>query len=165
MALHDPTKTLLDVKDAIERLLRSRLCASTPAQMGYLAGLNNDRGWMNEHRRIVAERREIALTRIQSIDGLEVEPTGGAFYMFVRITHPRWKNDDKQFVLSLLQEDFAHHDLLSQGAARFLGGGGAGSGVAPMMNFTSCALWTPKRAESCSALDYPVGPRLLRSST
>jgi alanine-synthesizing transaminase len=105
MALHDPTNCLVDVKDAIERLLRSRLCASTPAQMGYLAGLNNDRGWMNEHRRIVAERREIALTRIQSIDGLEVEPTGGAFYMFVRITHPRWKNDDKQFVLSLLQEE------------------------------------------------------------
>ena len=65
----------------------------------------NDRGWMNEHRRIVAERREIALSRINSIDGLEVEPTGGAFYMFVRITHPRWKNDDKQFVLSLLQEE------------------------------------------------------------
>ena len=105
MALHDPTNCLVDVKDAIERLLRSRLCASTPAQMGYLAGLNNDRGWMNEHRRVVAERREIALTRIQSIDGLEVEPTGGAFYMFVRITHPRWKNDDKQFVLSLLQEE------------------------------------------------------------
>ena len=105
MALHDPTKTLLDVKDAIERLLRSRLCASTPAQMGYLAGLNNDRGWMDEHRRIVAERREIALSRINSIDGLEVAPTGGAFYMFVRITHPRWKNDDKQFVLSLLQEE------------------------------------------------------------
>jgi len=105
MALHDPTKTLLDVKDAIERLLRSRLCASTPAQMGYLAGLTNDRGWMDEHRRIVAERREIALSRINSIDGLEVEPTGGAFYMFVRITHPRWKNDDKQFVLSLLHEE------------------------------------------------------------
>ena len=31
MALHDPTNCLVDVKDAIERLLRSRLCASTPA--------------------------------------------------------------------------------------------------------------------------------------
>ena len=105
MALHDPKESLLDVKDAIERLLRSRLCASTPAQRGYLAGLTNNRDWMNEYRRIVAERREIALSRIQSIDGLEVEPTGGAFYMFVRITHPRWKNDDKQFVLSLLEEE------------------------------------------------------------
>ena len=25
--------------------------------------------------------------------------------MFVKITHPRWKNDDKEFVLSLLQEE------------------------------------------------------------
>ena len=45
------TNCLVGVKDAIERLLRSRLCASI-AQMGYLAGLNNDRGWMNEHGRM-----------------------------------------------------------------------------------------------------------------
>ena len=39
MAIHDPTNVLVDVRDGIERLLRSRLCASTPAQLGYLAGL------------------------------------------------------------------------------------------------------------------------------
>jgi len=105
MALHDPINSLSEVRDSIERLLRSRLCASTPAQMGYLAGLTSNRDWMNDHKNIVMERREIALSRIESIDGLEVDPTGGAFYMFVRITHPKWKNNDKEFVLSLLNEE------------------------------------------------------------
>ncbi len=105
MALHDPINSLIEVRDSIERLLRSRLCASTPAQMGYLAGLTSNRDWMNNHKNIVMERRKIALSRIESIDGLEVEPTGGAFYMFVRITHPKWENNDKEFVLSLLNEE------------------------------------------------------------
>ncbi|MAK25910.1 MAG: alanine aminotransferase [Euryarchaeota archaeon] len=105
MAFHDPLGNLSEVIDSVERLLRSRLCASTPAQMGYLAGLTQDREWMNEHRKIVLERREIALNRINGIEGMHVEPTGGAFYMFVRITHPKWKDDDKGFVLSLLQEE------------------------------------------------------------
>ena len=48
MAIHDPTNVLVDVRDGIERLLRSRLCASTPAQLGYLAD-EGDRGWMAEH--------------------------------------------------------------------------------------------------------------------
>ena len=105
MALHDPDNCLRDVKDAIQRLLRSRLCASTPAQKGYLAGLTNNKDWMIEYRDIVRERREVAISRINSIRGLEVQPSGGAFYMFVRITDPKWRHDDKAFVLSLLQEE------------------------------------------------------------
>ena len=57
MALHDPIKTMVDVRDGIERILRSRLCASTPAQLGYLAGLEGDRSWMDEHSEKVLSRR------------------------------------------------------------------------------------------------------------
>ena len=39
MALHDPSSVMDSVRDGIERILRSRLCASTPAQLGFLAGL------------------------------------------------------------------------------------------------------------------------------
>ena len=46
MALHDPSGRLHLVRDGIERMLRARLCASTPAQLGYLAGLDSDRSWM-----------------------------------------------------------------------------------------------------------------------
>ena len=113
LAIHDPTNVLTSVKDGIERLLRSRLCASTPAQMGYLAGLNGDRTWMDEYSKKVQSRRQICLDRISKIDGLEVEVPGGAFYMFVRLTDPKWVANDKNFVLDLLHEE---HVLVVHGS-------------------------------------------------
>ncbi len=113
LAIHDPTNVLTAVKDGIERLLRSRLCASTPAQMGYLAGLNGDRTWMEEYSKKVQSRRQICLDRISKIDGLEVEVPGGAFYMFVRLTDPKWISNDKNFVLDLLHEE---HVLVVHGS-------------------------------------------------
>ena len=113
LAVHDPLGVLTLVVDGIERLLRSRLCASTPAQMGYLAGLNSDRSWMEEYSAKVQSRRQICLDRISSIDGLEVEAPGGAFYMFVRLTDEIWANNDKKFVLDLLHEE---HVLVVHGS-------------------------------------------------
>ena len=81
--IHDLTNVLVDVRDGIERLLRSRLCASTPAQLGYLAGLEGDRGWMAEHSAKVQNRRQLCLDRIAK-SNLEVEALG-AFYMFARL--------------------------------------------------------------------------------
>lgn len=113
MALHDPSNRLALVRDGIERLLRSRLCASTPAQMGYLAGLTGDRAWMATYSQRVLSQRDFCLARIATIEGLEVESPGGAFYMFVRLTDPHWSEDDKSFVLQLLQEE---HVLLVHGS-------------------------------------------------
>ena len=106
MAIHDPVGSMKDVRDGIERLLRSRLCASTPAQLGYIAGLEGDRTWMAEHCERVKNRRQLCLDRIEKIDGIEVEKPGGAFYMFIRLTDEKWANDDKQFVLDLLHEEY-----------------------------------------------------------
>lgn len=113
MALHDPTNVMTDLRDGLERLLRSRLCASTPAQMGYLAGLESNRGWMISHKSKVQSRRQLCLDRIAKIDGLEVEAPGGAFYMFVRLTDKKWSLDDKDFVLKLLAEE---HVLVVHGS-------------------------------------------------
>lgn len=113
MAIHDPSNVLVNVRDGIERLLRSRLCASTPAQLGYLAGLEGDRSWMKDHSRKVQLRRQLCLDRIARIEGLEVEEPGGAFYMFVRLTDEMWAKDDKQFVLNLLHEE---HVLVVHGS-------------------------------------------------
>ncbi|MGB1797698.1 MAG: aminotransferase class I/II-fold pyridoxal phosphate-dependent enzyme [Candidatus Poseidoniaceae archaeon] len=113
MAIHDPTSVLGSVRDGIERILRSRLCASTPAQLGFLAGLQQDRSWMKQYSDTVKERRDVCLSRIAGIEGLEVEAPEGAFYMFVRLTDERWKNNDKQFVLQLLHEE---HVLLVHGS-------------------------------------------------
>ncbi len=113
MAIHDPTERLLLVRDGIERMLRSRLCASTPAQLGYLAGLESDRSWMSTYSDKVVRQRDVCIQRISQIEGLEVQSSGGAFYMFVRLTDPKWANDDKQFVLDLLHEE---HVLVVHGS-------------------------------------------------
>ena len=105
LAIHDPTKVMGDVRDGIERILRSRLCASTPAQLGYLAGLENDRTWMGEYASKVRKRRNVSLKRISEIEGLEVQEPGGAFYIFVRLLDEKWAKNDKEFVLNLLQEE------------------------------------------------------------
>ena len=110
MALHDPTNRLGSVRDGIERLLRARLCASTPAQMGYLAGLNQSKEWMHGYSQRVRDQRDLCVQRISEIEGLDVQVPGGAFYMFVRLTDPKWADDDKKFVLDLLHEE---HVLLS----------------------------------------------------
>ena len=57
------------VRDGLERILRSRLCASTPAQLGFLAGLQEDRSWMELYSKTVQERRDVCLQRISEIDG------------------------------------------------------------------------------------------------
>ena len=113
MALHDPSERLGLVRDGLERLLRSRLCASTPAQMGYLAGLEGDRTWMEGYAQRVMQQRDHCLKRISEIEGLQVEQPGGAFYMFIRLTDPKWAADDKDFVLQLLHEE---HVLLVHGS-------------------------------------------------
>ena len=56
---------------------------------------------------------DYCLERIASIDGLECEAPGGAFYLFVRITDPELATDDKAFVLDLLHQ---HHVLVVHGS-------------------------------------------------
>lgn len=113
LAIHDPAKRLIDIRDGIERLLRSRLCASTPAQLGYLAGLDSDRTWMKSYSDKVVRQRNLCVDRIEKIKGLEVQSAGGAFYMFVKLTDPKWQNNDKEFVLKLLHEE---HILVVHGS-------------------------------------------------
>ena len=104
MAIHDPKNVLSLVRDGIERLLRSRLCASTPAQYGFLAGLNGDKSWLKNHRLTIKNRLDYCIERISQIDGLDCEPPGAAFYLFVKITKPNLSMDDKNFVLDLLHK-------------------------------------------------------------
>lgn len=105
VALHDPKERLVDVRDGLERLLRSRLCASTPAQQGYLAGLTQSRDWQAGHMARVRAQLDLSMARIDAMDGIECVRPGGAFYLFPRLTDPRWAADDKQFVLDLLHEE------------------------------------------------------------
>ena len=113
LGVHDPRGRLQLIRDGIERLLRSRLCASTPAQLGYLAGLDSDRSWMKSYSDKIVRQRDLCVSRINSIDGLEAQSSGGAFYMFVKLTDKKWRDNDKEFVLQLLHEE---HVLVVHGS-------------------------------------------------
>ncbi len=113
LAIHDPTGSMSNIRDGVERILRSRLCASTPAQIGYLAGLTGSREWMIDTNSRLLKQRDRCLERIREIEGLDVQAPGGAFYMFVRLTDSLWAEDDKRFVLELLHEE---HVLLVHGS-------------------------------------------------
>ena len=103
MAWHDPGDRLSMVRDGVERLLRSRLCASTPAQYGYLAGITDEHDWLDGHRNLVKKRLDYCIHRINQIDGLECQIPGGGFYLFVRIADDLLSSD-KEWVLDLLHE-------------------------------------------------------------
>jgi alanine-synthesizing transaminase len=105
LALYDPADRLVLVRDGMERLMRARLCATTPGQMGYLAGLEGPREWMAEYRERLLAQRDYCIERIQSIDGIETQTPNGAFYLFAKLTHPKWAQDDKAFVLELLHQE------------------------------------------------------------
>ena len=113
MAWHDPNNRLRLVRDGVERILRSRLCASTPAQYGYLAGLRESKDWLNKHRKLTEERMNFCLKRIEEIDGLSCERPKGAFYIFVKLTNLDDQRDDKKWVLDLLHQE---HVLVVHGS-------------------------------------------------
>ena len=104
MSLHDPLNRCNELKDGLERLLRSRLCASTPAQYGYLAGLRGGDEWMEEYLKSIIARNNLCTKRINEIEGLSVQKPQGAFYMFVKLTDPYWFENDKKFVIDLLHK-------------------------------------------------------------
>ena len=113
MAWHDPNNRLRLVRDGVERILRSRLCASTPAQYGYLAGLRESKDWLDKHRKLTEERMNFCLKRIEEIDGLSCESPKGAFYLFVKLTNLEDQRDDKKWVLDLLHQE---HVLVVHGS-------------------------------------------------
>ena len=104
MAWHDPNESLRSVRDGVERILRSRLCASTPAQFGFIAGLEGQTDWLDSHKATIKRRLDYSMSRIREIDGIECEEPGGAFYLFVRLTKKDLFEDDRSFVLDLLHD-------------------------------------------------------------
>ncbi len=101
----DPNGRLKQVWDAIQKMSRVRLCASTPAQFGGLAALTGPQGHISQMVSTLQRRRDFALKRLTGIPGLTATKPRGAFYLFpkVQLQGTKWK-DDKAFVTELLEE-------------------------------------------------------------
>jgi len=102
--LHDPQARLSQVWDAVERLSRVRLCASTPAQMAAVQALRGPQDHIREMVSLLRQRRDFTLNRISRIPGLEVSKPEGAFYVFPKVSlKGKWRTD-VEFVSDLLTE-------------------------------------------------------------
>lgn len=97
----DPLNKLSEIKEAIGKLTRVRLCPSTPAQYAAIAGLRGPMDYLKEYLAELRKRRDFIYKRLNEIPGISTQKPKGAFYIFPRIERGPWKSD-KDFVLDVL---------------------------------------------------------------
>ncbi|MGE0434286.1 MAG: aminotransferase class I/II-fold pyridoxal phosphate-dependent enzyme, partial [Planctomycetota bacterium] len=94
-----PEKRMRPLIDAMAKLTRSRLCASTPVQYGIAAALDGDHSFLKTEMQKLQRRRDITFERLNAIDGISCVKPMGAFYAFPRI---HTDEDDLQWVRDLI---------------------------------------------------------------
>lgn len=99
----DPEGKLDEVREAVDKLMRIRICPNTPAQFAALAGLTGPMDYLKEYMTKLRERRDYIYKRLQEIPGVSTQKPQGAFYIFPKIEERKWRND-KEFVLDVLKE-------------------------------------------------------------
>ena len=101
----DPEGLLSELKEAMMRMARIRICINTPVQLAGVAALRGPQDHIDEMMRKLRERRDLAYKRLNEVEGIWTAKPDGAFYLFPRVeaVGSVWK-DDKEFVLDLLKE-------------------------------------------------------------
>ena len=100
-----PNNELDELKQAVEKECRIRLCANTPVQKAGVAALNGPQDHVKDMVERLRQRRDYSWKRLNDINGLTCTKPEGAFYIFPKIhgVGSRWKTD-LEFVLDLLKE-------------------------------------------------------------
>lgn len=93
-------KQMNDYVEAINKILRARLCANHPIQYAIPVALDGDQSHLAEMNKALERRRNIVLDKIANLDGIELVPPKGAFYAFPSID----VHDDKHFTIELMKE-------------------------------------------------------------
>ncbi|MFX1443017.1 MAG: aminotransferase class I/II-fold pyridoxal phosphate-dependent enzyme [Promethearchaeota archaeon] len=102
---HDLRNKLVEVKEAVEKMARARLCANSIAQYAAIEAIKNPGPHTDEMVKKLRERRDYSYKRLKQIEGLTCNNADGAFYLFPKINFKefsKWKND-KEFVIDLLK--------------------------------------------------------------
>ena len=100
----DPEDKLEEVREAIDKMARIRICPNTPAQFAAIAGMRGPMDYLERYMAKLKERRDYIYKRLTEIPGISTTKPQGAFYIFPRIEErSKWKND-KEFVLDALNE-------------------------------------------------------------
>jgi len=98
-------KQLDELKQAVEKECRIRICANTPVQIAGAAALNGPQDCVKDIVDRLKQRRDFAWKRLNEIEGISTTKPEGAFYIFPKIHEvgSRWKTD-MEFVVELLKE-------------------------------------------------------------
>jgi len=105
MYFHEQNAELQELKKAIEKEERIRICANTPAQMAGIAALRGPQDHVKEMVEKLRIRRDYAWKRLNEIEGISCAKPEGAFYVFPKIhdVGSKWKTD-MEFAVELLKE-------------------------------------------------------------
>lgn len=87
--------------EAIQKLVRARLCANHPEQYAVAAALEGDHRHIAETRSKLIRRRDLMLRILNSCPGISCVKPEGAFYAFPQIEIP---GSDRDFVAALIRE-------------------------------------------------------------
>ena len=96
-----PEDELRDYVEAINKLLRARLCANHPIQWAIKVALEGDQDQLIEVRQKLRRRRDITVEMLNAIDGITYVRPEGAFYAFPRL---HIDGSDDEFVRGLIRE-------------------------------------------------------------
>ena len=98
-------KQLDELRQAVEKECRIRICANTPVQIAGAAALNGPQDFVKDIVDRLKRRRDFAWKRLNEIEGISTTKPEGAFYIFPKIhgVGTRWKTD-MEFVVKLLRE-------------------------------------------------------------
>lgn len=92
---------LKDYIEAINKILRARLCANHPAQYGIAPSLLGDQSHLEVAMKKLTRRRNLTVEMMNSIPGITCVAPEGAFYAFPRLHDV---SNDAHFVAELLKE-------------------------------------------------------------
>ncbi len=92
---------LKDYIEAINKILRARLCANHPAQYGIAPSLLGDQSHLDVAIKKLTNRRNITVEAMNSIPGISCVAPEGAFYAFPRINNI---SNDAHWTSELIKE-------------------------------------------------------------
>jgi alanine-synthesizing transaminase len=99
--LSGPEARLKPFDEAMNKLLRARLCAPHPAQHAVKPALEGDHRHLDELKAKLRRRRDLVVEKANAVRGISCARPEGAFYAFPRLDFPV---DDRAFVSDLVRE-------------------------------------------------------------
>jgi alanine-synthesizing transaminase len=87
--------------EAINKILRARLCANHPLQYAIQPALEGDQSHIDEMITKLTHRRDLTVEKMNSIKGISCVSPGGAFYAFPKI---EIEGSDEEWVKGLIKK-------------------------------------------------------------